>query len=90
MKRIYVIKWYPTKEIKYGGSPLTRSTLVSLDTAIGDTGVDAKKALSIFSARCGGLNKNTIICIKECNEDGVQIGEDITPADDSSVIPAGR
>lgn len=90
MLRNYEFTWYPTKDSKYGKEPNIRKNIVKLSEPIGITGVDAKAALNIFSKTFGNLNKNTIVCIKEFDENG-QIGEDIVPAgDENAIIPVRR
>jgi len=83
--RNYNIEWYPTKD----GENFKRETFIRLSKPTGRTEYDAKAALNIFTSSCGNLKKNTIIRIKEMDENG-QIGEDIVPTDGSSIIPAGR
>jgi hypothetical protein len=51
--------------------------------------VDAKSALNLFLSQYGGLKKNTIIKIIEMDENG-QIGEDIIPIDNNSIVPTHR
>ena len=85
MIRNYNIEWYPTKD----GIEFKRSSFIRLSKPTGKTEYDAKAALNIFTSSCGNLKKNTIIRIKEMNENG-QIGEDIVPTDGSSIIPAGK
>ena len=90
MVRNYEFTWYPTKESKYGKEPAVRTNMVKLSNAIGVTGIDAKTALNIFTKTFGNLNKNTIVTIKEFDENG-QIGEDIVPAaDENAIVPVGR
>lgn len=89
MLRNYEFNWYPTKDAKYGKSPVVRSNMVELTNPLGKTEIDAKMALAIFTKRFGNLNKNTIVSIKEFGEDG-QIGEDIIPAEENSIIPSGK
>jgi len=83
--RNYNIEWYPTKD----GENFKRETFIRLSKPTGRTEYDAKAALNIFTSSCGNLKKNTIIRIKEMDENG-QIGEDIVPTDGSSIIPAGK
>ena len=85
MKRNYEIKWYVTKDTKYGGEPLYRILNVDLPKPTGKTEFDAKKALNLFITNCGNLKKNTIVYIKEFDENG-HIGEDIIPSDDENAI----
>ena len=90
MVRNYEFTWYPTKENKYKEVPAIRINMVKLSNAIGVTSIDAKAALNIFTKTFGNLNKNTIITIKEFDENG-QIGEDIVPAaDENAIVPVGR
>lgn len=91
MKRFYAIEWYPTKEKKYGGTPVIRITVLALANPTGRVEFDAKNALALFAKSCGNLKKNTIIKIKEFDENRVQIGEDIVPtSDENSIIPIAR
>ena len=51
----------------------------------------AKNALNLFIKSCGNLKRNTIIRIQELDENGEQIGEDITPSEgEDAIIPSGR
>lgn len=87
MKRIYRFKWYPTKD----GEIVSRHTLVQLSNPTGKTEIDAKNAVDLFIRSCGNLRKNTIIKIQELDENGKQIGKDITPsAEENAIIPSGR
>ena len=88
MTRNYAFEWYETKTARYG-NPDVRHTLISLSNPSGKTEFDAKRAVEIFTAKNGNLKKNTIICIKEMDENG-QIGEDIVPQEDSSIVPVGK
>ena len=85
MIRNYNIIWYPTKD----GEKFKRETFIKLSKPTGETNIDAKVALNIFISQFGNLKKNTIIKIIEMNENG-QIGEDIVPMADTSIIPAKR
>ena len=55
----------------------------------GKVEVDAKKAVEIFIRGFGNLKQNTILSIKEFDENG-QIGEDIIPTDGSTIVPIAR
>ena len=85
MRRIYAIRWYPTKET----DKMQRTTLVNIDTNTNDVSINGKRAVNLFVSSCGNLKKNTIIWIKELDEEGNQIGEDIVPAEDG-IIPEVR
>ena len=91
MKRLYTIEWYPTKEKKYCGTPVIRTTVLTLANPTGRVEFDAKNALALFTKSYGNLKKNTVIKIKELDENGVQIGEDIVPtSDENSIIPVAK
>ena len=85
VKRIYAINWFLTKEKR----PLARTSYIRINNASGDTSIDAKRAVNIFVSSFGNLKKNTIIWIKELDEAGNQLGEDIIPTGDS-IIPEKR
>ena len=85
--RKYVINWYANKDAKYG-DPIIRSSNIQLINPTGKTEFDSKAALGIFMKNYGGLHKNTVVSIKEFDENG-QIGEDIVPSEDNSIIPSG-
>lgn len=85
MTRMYCITWYPTRD----GDNMKRDTFIKLSKPTGQTNYDAKAALNIFISKFGNIKKNTIIKIIEMDENG-QIGEPITPMEDSTIIPAGR
>ena len=87
MKRVYAIDWYPTKD----GESVSRKTMIRISKPTGKTEIDAKAALGLFTTSCGSLKRNTIIRIKELDENGEQIGEDITPStEENAIIPSGR
>ena len=85
MIRNYNIEWYPTRD----GEDFKRQTFIRLSKPTGHTDIDAKAALNIFISQCGNLKKNTIIRIKEMDENG-QIGEDIVPKEENAIIPIKR
>ena len=89
MIRLYDIKWHLAKEERCGKAPVNRTTMVKLTDAKGEVAVDAKRALNIFIKSCGNLKKNVVTEIIEMDEDGVQIGEKITPTGDS-IIPTRK
>ena len=87
MTRIYRFTWYPTKD----GEDLFRHTLIRISNPTGKTEIDAKNAVDLFTRSCGNLRKNTIIKIQELDENGEQIGKDITPSnEENAIIPSGR
>lgn len=87
MQRVYAIDWYPTKD----GESVSRRTKIRISKPTGKTEIDAKAALGLFTTSCGNLKRNTVIRIKEFDENGEQIGEDITPsAEENAIIPSGR
>ena len=87
MTRIYRIKWYPKKDRE----EVSRYTLIRLSNPTGKTFIDAKNAVDLFTKSCGNLKRNTIIKIQELDENGEQIGEDITPStNENAIIPSGR
>ena len=85
MTRSYEIEWYPTKE--ENKNPFHRHNTILLSNPTGTTAIDAKSALNSFCQNFGGLNKNTIVRIKEFGANGQQIGEDIVPMAGTSVVP---
>ena len=88
MTRSYEIEWYPTKEEKR--NPFHRHNTILLNNPTGTTAIDAKNALNSFCQNFGGLNKNTIVRIRELGAGGKQIGEDIIPVEGSSIVPEKR
>ena len=92
MSKDYSIKWYPTKEGKYG-KQVERFNCIKIEKPTNDVGIDAKMALNKFIKAFGGLNKNTIVAIQEWGyaEDGTPypIGEPIVPTE-NSIIPASK
>lgn len=89
MERNYSFEWYETKTAKYG-KPLIRHSLIKLSKPTGKTNVDSKAALQIFMDTNGNLKKNTVLKIKELDGDNHQIGEDIIPQDDTSIVPVAK
>lgn len=67
-----------------------RETKVSLSRVSGDIGYDAKAALNVVISNFKGVNANSVIWIKEIDKDGKQIGELITPSEETSIIPEKR
>lgn len=87
MERIYEFSWYPTKENKYG-TAIERKTTVKVGLPTGNTAFDAKRALATFTKEFGSLKQNTIVKIKEFDENLNQIGEDIVPMEgENAIIP---
>lgn len=64
-----------------------RKRVVMVSNPSGDIGKDAKAALGIFIASTGTLKKNEIVSLQEIDKDNEPVGEPITPAQDSSVVP---
>ena len=88
MKRSYSFEWYVTKEAKYG-EPIIRHSSLILSYPTGETKIDAKNAVELFTRNFGNLHKNTIIKIKEFGEKG-QIGEDIIPSKENYIVPTKK
>ena len=90
MVRSYRIEWNEIKAKTYGDKPFIKHTLIKLSNPTGNTAVDAKAALNIFTTSISNLKKANIIRIQEMDENG-QIGEDIVPADtENAIVPTGR
>lgn len=81
MTRRYRISWYANKD------KLKRTSWIKLSKPTGEVTIDAKAALNIFISEFGDLKYNTIIKIQEFDENGIQLGEDIVPQNDTSFIP---
>jgi len=86
--RYYIFKWIPI-ELKKWGKNVPRTTTISIPNPSYETARDCKRALQLFISMNGNLTKNEIFTIKECNQDG-QIGEDIIPENDNSIIPTSK
>lgn len=78
-KRYYIITWFDNK------NKIERTNRIDLGHTTGKVEIDARRATDLFVKAFGNLNKNTIISIKEFDENG-QIGEDIKPSG-RAVIP---
>ncbi len=90
MVRNYEITWYLTNDAKYGKTPVSRTSTIMLSKPTGKTEIDAKAALALFTNSFGNLKKNTIVKIKEFDENG-QIGEDITPStEENAIVPTRK
>ena len=87
MIRYYIIKWHE-KATKWG-KPIERYNRINIQNPTGRVEIDAKKAVEVFIRGFGNLKQNTIISIKEFDENG-QIGEDIIPADGSTIVPIAK
>lgn len=87
MTRYYIIKWHE-KNTKWS-KPIERYNRINIQNPTGKVEVDAKKAVEIFIRGFGNLKQNTILSIKEFDENG-QIGEDIIPTDGSTIVPIAR
>lgn len=83
MKRFYDITWYATKD----RNPIERTNRIQIGKPRGVTSVDAKAAVDLFCREFGNLNKITIVCVKELDENLKQIGEDIVPTDEVGILP---
>lgn len=68
--------------------PLELHTKISLSKDVNDIGIDAKRALSIFTKEFGSLKKNEIISIQEIDLEGNPIGEPIKPIGETSILPS--
>lgn len=88
MERTYEFTWI-FKESKYD-KDVERHNSITISHPTGETKYDAKAALDIFIQVFGNLNRNKIICIKEFDECGNQIGEDIVPSEENMIIPEKR
>jgi hypothetical protein len=87
-KRSYEIKWY--KKEKFG-KPITRTSSILIPKATGQTEQDAKNALNLLlRGQKASLKKIEIISMKEFDESGKQIGEDITPSEKSYIVPSAK
>ena len=86
--RYFEIEWYDNKDLR-NGQPTFRHNKVTVSKPTGHVEIDAQIALNIFISSFGNLKKNTIVKIKEFDECGNQIGEDITPSD-SAIIPVKK
>ena len=87
MTRYYIIKWHE-KTTKWG-KPIERYNRINIQNPTGKVEVDAKKAVEVFIRGFGNLKQNTILSIKEFDENG-QIGEDIIPTDGSTIVPIAK
>lgn len=81
--RHYIFTWKENK--KY--SKTERKNKITVSNASTDDGISGKQALSIFIANFGNLKKNDIISIQEVNDKGENVGEIITPAPNSAILP---
>lgn len=89
MKRFYDIEWY--SNIRYDNvEPIHRHCKVTISKPTGKVEIDTKTAINIFTKTNGNLKKNTIVRIKEFDENGEQIGEDITPSAENAIIPIAK
>lgn len=86
MLRYYLIEWH---ENRLFGKPINRTCKIELSEPTGDTAKDAHHALDLFIQGFGNLKKNTVTKIQEFGPEG-QIGEDIVPQDNTSIVPTGR
>jgi len=89
MKRYYIFKWYENTTNWGGKGFIERTNRINLTAPVGKVEVDAKRAVDLFVRGFGNLKKNTIISIKEFDENDQQIGEDIVPSGDS-IIPVKK
>lgn len=90
MGRIYKIEWYEKKDLRRRG-PQIRTTMIRLSKPTNEVSIDAKTAVELFTVSCGNLRKNEIVRIKEFDDEGNQIGEDIVPQEgENAIVPTGR
>lgn len=85
MEKFFTIRWYPTRD----RDKMERTTMINMHTNTNDVSINGKRAVDLFIKSCGNLKKNTIVWIKEFDDAGNQIGEDIIPTEDS-IIPEKR
>ena len=85
--RNFIITYAPVQKF---GKTVTRNTKIVISKPVGDIGVDAKAAVSVFINSIGNLKKNEIIEIQEVDENNKPIGEMIKPMDNTSIVPTGR
>lgn len=85
MKRYYIFKWHENTN-HWGKGPIERYNRINLPDPTGKVEIDAKKAVELFIRGFGNLKQNTIVSIKEFDENG-QIGEDIIPAAENIIVP---
>jgi len=90
MIRSYEITWYALNDTRYGREPLIRTSNIKIGRPRGVTSVDAKTAVDLFCKEFGNLKRNAIVSIKELDENGEQIGENILPTEDNGMIPIKR
>ena len=76
--RKFIIFWYPKPKYDWQ-DPDIRKIEVAVSKPTGEIGVDAQTALRLGMRSFGSLNKIEISKIIEIDENGNQIGEDITP-----------
>lgn len=69
---------------------ITRTTKISVIKSTKDIGEDAKSALNIFIKSFGNLKKNDVFSIQEVDENGVSVGDPITPMEDTSIVPTKK
>jgi len=84
MKRYYIFKWYENTT-NWGKGFVERTNRINITNPTGKVEIDAKKAVDLFIRGFGNLKQNTIISIKEFDENDHQIGEDIVPTGDAIV-----
>lgn len=90
MIRSYEITWYALNDTRYGREAQIRTTNIKIGRPRGVTSVDAKAAVDLFCKEFGNLKRNAIVSIKELDENGEQIGEDIKPTGENGIIPTIR
>ena len=85
MTRYYIFKWYE-KTTHWEKENIIRYNRINIPNPTGKVEIDAKKAVEYFIRGFGNLKQNTILSIKEFDENG-QIGEDIIPAAENTIVP---
>jgi hypothetical protein len=88
MTRYYIFEWYE-KTTNWGKGYIIRHNRINIPNPTGKVEVDAKKAVEYFIRGFGNLKQNTILSIKEFDENG-QIGEDIIPATENVIVPVKK
>lgn len=84
MGRKFLFTWKPIS--KYGNET-ERHNIITISNGTGSIGADAKAATDLFCKGFGSLKKNDIISIQELDENGSEIGEPITPMDNTNMMP---
>jgi hypothetical protein len=68
-------------------NPIQRSNVITISNPTDDLSIDVKHACNVFEAAFGNGKKTRIVKIQELDENGEVVGLDITPSEETTMVP---